>query len=228
MLYRGGFLMSAIAVAVVITAAVHPAQPDRQGLVATPAARPGHRRLRRVPWHWPVFVWFDEQRVRHSGWPLFAIQSAMRLGRARVVPVGRAPDPVRLGLEAPHADLRAHDGGGPRGRARRGDVRGLPDGHRRVRRARRATLDRRRLAPDAGALPRRSPGDRHGRQRVLVFGDSITTTLGAIPDGVYRGTHIDGVSLGLLGVQPAAGEPDRREHDVPAGEARAATVGPRC
>jgi peptidoglycan/LPS O-acetylase OafA/YrhL len=77
-LYRGGLLLTAIAVAVVIAAAVHP----RPGLVNRllsfrPLCALGLISYGVYLWHWPVYVWLDEQRTDLGGWTLVAVRVAV-------------------------------------------------------------------------------------------------------------------------------------------------------
>ena len=99
LLYRGGFLVCAIAVAVVIAAAVHPARPIRQGLV--------ERQLRGLG----IISYGVYLGTGRCSCGSTSIAWTLRLAALRdpvrdhvsvalgVVPIRRAPDPVRLGLE---------------------------------------------------------------------------------------------------------------------------------
>lgn len=79
-LYRGGLFLCALAAAVVIAAGVHPERgPVARVLSWRPLCALGLVSYGVYLWHWPIFVYLNEQRVHLSGWPLFGVQVAVTL-----------------------------------------------------------------------------------------------------------------------------------------------------
>jgi peptidoglycan/LPS O-acetylase OafA/YrhL len=83
LLYRGGFLVLGMAVAVVIAASVQPAG----GVVGRVLALPPLRGLGLISygvylWHWPVYLMLTPDRTGLNGYPLFALRVATTLGVA--------------------------------------------------------------------------------------------------------------------------------------------------
>src|SRR5512143_2088406 len=79
-IYRGGFLLVAVAVAVVITAIVLlPHAALARGLAVFPLVALGHISYGVYLWHWPVIVLLDHHRTGLAGWPLTAVRLAVIL-----------------------------------------------------------------------------------------------------------------------------------------------------
>jgi peptidoglycan/LPS O-acetylase OafA/YrhL len=82
-LYRGGYLLVAIASATVIAAAVQAGSPVLgRGLAARPLVAVGLISYGIYLFHLPVFMWLDPGRVGFDGLPLFAVRVAVTLAVA--------------------------------------------------------------------------------------------------------------------------------------------------
>jgi peptidoglycan/LPS O-acetylase OafA/YrhL len=186
LLYRGGFLMLALGVAVVITAAVQP----QAGVVGKVLSLPPLRGLGLISygvylWHWPIFMMLTPGRTGWSGYELFLVRVAVTLA-VSIVSYNVVEMPVRRGAFrgwnfswtlAPSAAacvavaLVVVTRGGM-----------TPVTH-----ALAPTEDMPTSQPAAQAT-----GSQTGPVRVLVKGDSISLTLGG-------GIEQEGPSVGLLG-----------------------------
>ena len=98
LLYRGGFLMLALAVAVVIAAAVQP----KAGLVGRLLSLPPLPAVGRISygiylWHWPIYLVLTAGRVGLGGYELFALRLAATLAVA-VVSYHLVEMPIRRGV----------------------------------------------------------------------------------------------------------------------------------
>ncbi len=100
-LYRGGFFVCGLAAVLVIATAVH---PERLWLGTVLGARPlcllGIISYGVYLWHWPVDLVLDGDRTGITGWPLFALQSAVAIGIA-VVSYRFLERPIRRGALTP-------------------------------------------------------------------------------------------------------------------------------
>jgi peptidoglycan/LPS O-acetylase OafA/YrhL len=82
-LYRGGFLLCALAVIAVIAAAAHPeAGPISHALAWKPLRLLGLISYGVYLWHWPIDVVVDPDRTGLTGWPLFTLQTLITLAIA--------------------------------------------------------------------------------------------------------------------------------------------------
>ena len=82
-LYRGGFLLCALAATAIIAAAVHPQPgPLSRILSLRPLCLLGLISYAVYLYHWPIDVFLDAHRVGTTGWPLFVIQTAITLALA--------------------------------------------------------------------------------------------------------------------------------------------------
>src|SRR5262249_22260770 len=79
-LYRGGFLILAVATAIVIAAGVHPNRgPVSAALSWKPITALGLVSYGVYLWHWPIYVYLNADRVHLTGWPLLAVQIGVTL-----------------------------------------------------------------------------------------------------------------------------------------------------
>ena len=132
-LYRGGLFVTAIAVAVVIAAGVHPVRgPVQRALSFRPLCALGLISYGVYLWHWPIYVWLDETRTGIDGWPLVALRIAVTVGVA-TISYFVLEQPIRRGALSPRVlrpavpALAAAAGGRPRARDRlRCGARGSP------------------------------------------------------------------------------------------------------
>ena len=76
-LYHGGFLLTSIASACVIAAAVQPAGAVRRALSWRPLRAVGLISYGLYLYHWPIYLWLERPRVALSGYPLFALRLAV-------------------------------------------------------------------------------------------------------------------------------------------------------
>ncbi len=94
-LYRGGFLLEAVLVAVVIASVVQPRPGPLGALLSVGWIRwIGQISYGLYLYHWPVFITLDEARTGLDGYALFAVRLAVTFGiaTALVLP-GRGPHP---------------------------------------------------------------------------------------------------------------------------------------
>ena len=85
LLYRGGFLLHAVAVAVVIAAVVQPQRGVvQQALSWRPLRWIGMISYGLYLWHWPIYLWLDANRTGLSGDALFAFRLLVTFGVATV------------------------------------------------------------------------------------------------------------------------------------------------
>ena len=83
LLYRAGFLTSAIAtIAIIATAVLLPHHPLSRLLGWRPFVALGLISYGVYLWHWPVDIVADSDRLGLTGWPLFTVQVCITLGLA--------------------------------------------------------------------------------------------------------------------------------------------------
>jgi peptidoglycan/LPS O-acetylase OafA/YrhL len=201
-LYRGGQLLCALAVALVIAAVIRePRHVLGRALSWRPLVAVGLISYGLYLWHWPVYVYFDAGRLHLGGWPLlfgrlaitFAlatisyviVERPIRYRRGRSLVLRRATPVVAIALVIAlvlsTSGATSVEGSGPRERWQ------LPD---RTSEAWKQRLFRLEVAAQSGS----------SEPRVLVFGDSVVMTLNrAAPDVVYRTGGIQGAAWGALG-----------------------------
>ena len=76
-LYAGGLLICGLAATAVIAAITHPESgPLARLLSFRPLVEAGVISYGLYLWHWPIYVWLNEQRVGWSGWPLLGVRLA--------------------------------------------------------------------------------------------------------------------------------------------------------
>jgi len=95
--YTGGFFLLGLCVAAVIVAAV--AVP--RSIVPRFLARAPIRYVGRISyglyiWHWPIYIWLNNERTGLSGWALFAVRAAVTFG-VSVVSFHLVERPIRMG-----------------------------------------------------------------------------------------------------------------------------------
>jgi peptidoglycan/LPS O-acetylase OafA/YrhL len=79
-LYRGGLIACGVAVTAVIAAATHPDRgPLARVLSFAPFRAAGLVSYGLYLWHWPIYVWLDEERTDLDGWALLGLRLAVTL-----------------------------------------------------------------------------------------------------------------------------------------------------
>ena len=79
-LYRGGLLVCALGAVAVIAAAAQPhVGPLARALSFGPFVGLGLISYGVYLWHWPIYIWFDPERVGVDGWALFGIRLAVTI-----------------------------------------------------------------------------------------------------------------------------------------------------
>ena len=119
-LYRGGLFLTALAVACVIAAAVHPQRGGvGRALSFGPLCALGLISYGVYLWHWPIYVWLDTQRTHLDGWALVALRIAVTIAVA-TLSYFLLEQPIRHGaIPARRAATRGTGAGRPaRGRPR--------------------------------------------------------------------------------------------------------------
>ena len=108
-LYRGGLIACGFAVAAVIAAATHPDRgPLARVLSLAPFRAAGLISYGLYLWHWPIYVWLDEEQTDLDGWALLGLRLAVTLvvslASYRLIeqPIRRGAGSVRsLGIATP-------------------------------------------------------------------------------------------------------------------------------
>ena len=97
LLYRAGFLASAIAtIAIIATAVLLPDHPLSRLLGWRPFVALGLISYGVYLWHWPVDIVASSDRMGLTGWPLFAVQASITLGLA-IASYVLVEKPIRTG-----------------------------------------------------------------------------------------------------------------------------------
>ncbi len=100
-LYQGGFAVAGIAAALVIAAAAHPTRgPINRVLSLAPLRGLGLISYGLYLWHWPVDIVMSPERIGLTGWPLFALQTAVALAIA-LASYSLIEMPIRRGALTP-------------------------------------------------------------------------------------------------------------------------------
>ncbi|HET9601043.1 MAG TPA: acyltransferase family protein [Acidimicrobiales bacterium] len=101
LLYRGGFTVHALLVAVVITAVTRrPTTAMARGLSWRPIVAVGLVSYGLYLWHWPVFVWLTPDRTGLVGWALTAVRFAVSFALA-IASYHLIERPIRRGALRP-------------------------------------------------------------------------------------------------------------------------------
>jgi hypothetical protein len=204
-LYRGGLFLTALAGAAVIAAAAHPRPgPLARGLSAAPLRALGLISYGVYLWHWPVYVFLNDERTHVHGWWLVALRVSATLVVA-TASYRLIEQPVRRGaLRAPQLKalmpaiavfllvaLIASTAGASN-----------PSGPTRA--------DPRRVE-EAVARARSTPGAR----RVLIVGNSVSFFVGEGMRQLHRNPPLVVLNGGLLACTFPPGITDVRYGSVP-------------
>jgi peptidoglycan/LPS O-acetylase OafA/YrhL/lysophospholipase L1-like esterase len=96
-LYRGGLIVCGLAVTVVIAAATHPERGWlHRALSWAPLRAAGLVSYGLYLFHWPVYVWLNEERTDQRGWALLAVRVAVTVVLA-LVSYRLVEQPIRRG-----------------------------------------------------------------------------------------------------------------------------------
>ncbi len=99
-LYEGGLLGIAVLAALVVASATQAGSPVSWVLGLRPLAALGRISYGVYLFHWPLFLWMNEQRTGLDGGPLFALRMAVTVGLA-VLSYHLVEQPIRLGTRSP-------------------------------------------------------------------------------------------------------------------------------
>jgi len=95
--YSGGFFLIGLSVAAVILAAVAaPASVVPRVLSLAPVRYIGRISYGLYIWHWPIFLWLDNERTGLLGWQLFVVRVLVTFG-VSVVSFHLVERPIRMG-----------------------------------------------------------------------------------------------------------------------------------
>ena len=193
LLYRGGFLLVAIATAIVISQVVSQTKNPVTRLLSTPPFRyVGRISYGLYLYHWPVFIFLDSQNSGLTGWQLLASRLALTMA-VSVVSFHLIETPIRNGFRgriSTKVQLRAL----------------LPSGLAVVL----AAVVLSSTIPAEGlssAIPKNAGHSQADPSVVLLVGDSVALTLGiglSNPENAY---HVKIENQGQLGCSIAEGNP---------------------
>jgi peptidoglycan/LPS O-acetylase OafA/YrhL len=96
LLYRGGFLLTALLAAVLLTAATQPHTMTARLFSLAPLVAVGRISYGAYLFHWPVFLWLSPDRTGWAEAPLFALRTAVTLSLA-LASYALVERPVRIG-----------------------------------------------------------------------------------------------------------------------------------
>jgi peptidoglycan/LPS O-acetylase OafA/YrhL/lysophospholipase L1-like esterase len=221
-LYRGGFLVAAVASAAVVASVVTlPESRLAQALSVRPLRALGRVSYGVYLWHWPVYLLLTHERVHAGGVVLLALRLAVTGGlaaaswtyvevpgrtwrpRLRTVALGRVSVAA---MAVVVAVFGVSSGWHPATATRGTNAAAAEPATRAPRPPVAAPRPRPRRTPRPSSSPTAAVASRSGTRRVLFLGDSVAETLAA---GLRDGDGIDVVNGGILGCGIATGGPYR-------------------
>ncbi|HJR25033.1 MAG TPA: acyltransferase family protein, partial [Acidimicrobiales bacterium] len=99
-LYEGGLLGIALLAAIVVASGTQPGSPVSRMLGIWPLPALGRISYGVYLFHWPLFLWIDEERTGLEQGPLFALRMAVTIGLAALSYV-LVEQPIRTGTRSP-------------------------------------------------------------------------------------------------------------------------------